>query len=324
MATLNLAGCASRDGNTGLPSSCVHNPEQLIGNIALPKGTVWGAAELADIRNTIQNGFLNATYTSRYQRFGRYEEIADNSEERTEQTFGYGNKVTVRGEKYFWTFTYIDGAFCAHKNYLKFKGRENEFDFLFVDNAGNIIGTEAYDTDGNLAGLKGVAVTEFRENNWKPNDGSATTVYTLNIGIADSADLNERYAFVTVDFDVFGLGLVEDVVLSNISTLAAGIVAITVIGGCGGQNFVESFPLIADASLFDIKNRITGQDIDADTVTILGSGQNSYLRFDLDDTDPDYPAVGEDITIKLKDVTTVAATLGINIESNLKIIEVAS
>lgn len=312
MATLpNILNCASRQGHTGVPTSCTHNPDLLIGILAVPKGTVWASAQLADIQTTIQDGLINDTYASGYHYFGDFVGISDDSEDRQQETLGYGEKVTTRDEQYYWTFRYTEGHMCKHKAYLKFKGRENEFDFFLVDKSRNIIGTEAYDADGFLTGMKGLDLYEFYENNWKPKDGTNDTMYQLSIGLRDSKEINEYYAFITVGFKVSDLNQIQDALLIPVSTLDGGDVNVQVVSGCGGLNMVKNYPDIVDATLFTAVNKATGADIPIDGLTSAGTGDNQYLVFDLDETDPDYPASGEDLQI-VPDPTSDFTTAGIS------------
>lgn len=297
-------------GQTALPNSCTHNPDLIIGLLAVPYGTVWDATALANIQETIQDGLINNTYAEAYHYFGDFEGIDDQSEERQQETFGYGNKVTTRDERYYWTFRYTDGHMCKHKAYLAFKGRENEFQYFIVDKSRNIIGTEAYDADGFVTGMRGLTVYELYENNWKPKDGTNDTMFNLSIGFSDSKELNEFYAFVTVGFDISSLLMVKDAVLSPLTTLNGGAVTVAILAGCGGQNLVQNYPALATAGLYTANNKLTGAAVTITGVSITGLGASQAILFDIDDTDPDYPTSGNYLTITLDPPGDVFTAIG--------------
>lgn len=297
---LNQLVCAAFGGNTGLPSSCTHNPDLLIGMLAVPKGTTFTAAQLADFETVIQAGLVNDTYSSRFHLIGTFESIDDQSEDRQQQTYGYGRKTTTRDAQYYWNFTYLDGAMCMHQNLLKFKNREREYEFFLIDKSSNVIGTYTTNTNNEYL-FKGLKFTEFYENNWKPKDGTNETVYMLSAGIADAKQLNEFYAFAKVDFDFWSLNTVKDVRISALGAVSGtGEVNIGLYDGCGGRNLVQLYTTdLAATTNFSATNVSTGAAITITATTVAGVGQSSYIIFNMDDTDGDYPAAGGQIRIDL-------------------------
>jgi hypothetical protein len=303
MSYVNQLVCAALRGNTGIPNSCQHNPDLIKWILAVPKGTTFTAAQLADFETTIQAGLVNDTYSSRFHLFGAtdgFYGFEDASEDRQQQTFGYGNKVTTRDAQYYWNFMYLDGAMCAHMSYLQFKGREKEFDYIFIDAKRNFMGTFTLGTNKEYL-FKGVRVTEFYENNWKPKDGSNETVFMLSVGISNARQLNEDYAFVTADFDIADLNQVKDVRITALGAVSGtGEVNIMLHDGCGGRNLVQLYgSAIANVARFTATNVSTGAAITITATTIGGVAEGSYLIFNMDDTDTDYPSAGGFIEIDL-------------------------
>lgn len=301
MAYLFQLPCANFTGNTGIPVTCTLNPDELIGLLAIPKGTTFTAAQLAAFQTTLQAGLVNDTYGSRYHRIGQFEEIDDQSEDRVQKTFGYQRKVTIQNGKYYWNFRYLDGAFCMHQSLINFRNREQEFDYLIVDKSNNFIGTYKLDATTNAYLYKGVSVTELYENDWKPKTGDDENSYILSMGIRDSAQLNKYMANVTADFDFWALNTVKDVRISSLGALSGiGTVNLGIYAACGGLNLVQTYgSTIANVARFSAKNTATGATITISSVTVGGVGQNSYLIFDMDVSDTDYPAIGSQITIDM-------------------------
>jgi hypothetical protein len=302
MAKINQLKCAVVGGNTGLPSSCTFNPDLIVGAIAMPKGTLITEANLASFQTYLAAKFINDTYSSRFHRFGKFEGMDDQSEDRVQHTYPYGRKITTKDSVYQWMFTYIDGAMCAHKNYLQFKDREDEFEFLFVDKSGNFLGTIYYSTTTNERKVKGIKLSELYPANWKPKDGSNETVYSLTFGIKNARDLNENLAVIQTDFDVFDMDVVMDAEIVLLEAIdGSGDVDMTIIAGCGGsQNLVDLYgtALVATANI-NVTNAETGAAITKTSVTVAGNSPDKYFTLNLDFSDTDYPASGKYIRVDL-------------------------
>lgn len=327
MATLNAVYCGAGSGNLGL-SDCNFDPDLLVGAIAIPRGTVYTAEQLIDFQATLQAQALNNSYALRAHIFGGFIEIDDQSEDTQEWTSGYGNKYVTRGEVYSWAFRYLDGGMCQHKNYLHFKDRQKQFDFLFFDASYNIIGTNRLDSNG-IPGFGGVNLTQLYVYNWKPKTGDQATQYRIRFQLANARQLNEDLAFISVDFDPYSdIEQVQDVNLSAVGATAIvdadGDINIGVVSGCGGNNMVQTYgATLANVARFIATNASTGGVITITAITIGGSGDSQYLAFNFDDTDTDYPAAGGYINLSLVGVgTLITAGLGA-FESNVLQLEVS-
>lgn len=317
MAQINAVNCGVGSGNLGVPT-CTIDLDMLVGAIPIPKGRVFTAAELVDFRTTLQALLVNNSYALRAQVMGRFLEIDDQSEDIQEKTWGYGTKTVTRGEVYNWVFPYLDGGFCRHRQMLKFKDRQGDYDWLFVDKSKNILGTRKVDANGVLA-FGGVDLTQFYTYNWKPATGSDPAMYRVKFALADAAQINEDAAFITVDFDVFSLAMVQDVDLFPVGATAivgaTGDINVGVYSGCGGNNLVNNLPAIVATGNFLVTNYQTGAAITVTAVTAGGTGTAKYIAFNLDDTDTDYPAPGEYLQISLASVSTVFASTGQYLEA---------
>lgn len=302
MASINaIPNCALPGGNLGVPE-CAINPALIVGAIAVPKGTTFNAADIADFQTTLQTLVTNATKIERGQIMGGFLEIDDQSEDIQEKTYGYGQKVVTRDEQYVWSFQYLDGGFCYHRQMLGFKGKEGQYDFLFVDSAGVIWGTQATDATTGAPAVKGIALTQIYVYNWKAATGSDPARYMVRFTIANAKQINEQAAFISdLGFDVFtDINLVQDINFDFVTSDevdADGDIALALTTGCGGTNLVSAYPTeVVNASRYTVVNTATGAAISF-TVASAGTGDGAYLAFNLDDTDPDYPTAGGYITI---------------------------
>lgn len=322
-------GCGPASGNIGNGGGCNFDIGLIVGAMPVPKGTVLTAAQVADLRATLQAMLVNDTYASRAFRMGRFLEIDDQSEERQQKTWGYGKKTTTRGETYDWVFYYTDGGLCMHKNMMNFAPNAANYDYFFYDDNRNLIGTSGVDANG-VQGFAGVSIDELYVAPWKPANGSDPAMYMVNFKISDTTQLNESLAVIQqIPFDLFSLSVVNNVELlvpsgSTIIVDADGDIPIGIQGGCGGQNLVERYgATIANVARFAAKNQLTGAAITITGVTITGVGASQYLLFNLDHEDTDYPSAGEYITINMVSVSTLnTAGLGY-IESNVLTLEVS-
>lgn len=325
MAQQNLLTCGSVAGNMGKPT-CIHNPALIIGAILVPKGTILDAADLADIQTVMQAGTVNATYSSRWHIIGKFKEFNDNSDQRQQKTWGFGEKTTTREAVYNWEFTYYD-SMCMHKNLLKFKYRHNQYDVFFIDSKNNMIGTEvvANAALGNV-GFAGVSLTEFHVDNWKPATGSDPAMYKCSFDIEDASQLNEYYSFAQLPFSPLKEILqVSDVRIEQlVAPDASGTFTISLYTGCGSENLVTKLgSSIANTARFKCLNRETGGTITVSTVTVSGSGNSNVLVVDVDSSDADYPASGDEFTIELVDVATLFSAVGLYLESNVLTLKAA-
>lgn len=325
MAVMNLVNCGAGSGNLGKPD-CSVDFGLIIGAIAIPKNSVYTANDMVDIQTTIQAQLVNDTYADRAFRMGIFKEIDDQSEDIQEKTWGYGDKTVTRGEVYNWVFGYYDG-FCLHKLMLGFKDRQNEFDYLFITQDRKVIGTQAVDANG-ITALGGIAMSQFYVYNWKPATGSEPANYRVKFAVADATQLNEWLGFIEVDFDIFRLNVIQDVILDVVGTTrivdADGDINISIFAGCGGQNLVTTYgATIANVARFSVTNTLTGAAITLTGVTITGSGSSQYLAFNIDDADTDYPAAGGYINISMV-APSVLNTAGLGyIQSNTLTLEVS-
>lgn len=297
MAVLDAANCSKNQRNTGL-GTCPFNPDLIRYIMAVPKGTTFTAADLADIQTVLQDGFLADAYADRFHLFGAFESIDNQSEDRQQQTLGYGRKVTTRDAQYYFNFQYLDGYMCAHKNNLAFNGRQSEYDWFFIDNANVVWGTTTI--SAGLTLFKGYDFSEFYEQNFMPKDGSNDTIFMLSVGLANAKQMNQDFHSITLDFNIADLQRVMDVELQQLSAITGtGEVNILLAGGCGADNLVDTYAALVATGNFVVQNAQTGAAITITSVTSGGITPGKYIAFNLDSADTDYPASGDFLSIDL-------------------------
>lgn len=299
MAELNKIVCQDATGNnTGIPS-CYLDPKQIIGVILTPVSYKIAAADMADLQTTLQDSTLAGAGSRIYPLLNFVALQADNSEAPTKQNFGYGASLTVREGNYNLTFQYTDGGLCLHKQLRTFNGKK--WGAFLVDADGVIFGYK------NGADLQAIPLVEFYAQPWKPNDGSNVAQFLVDVSFKPQY-LNEFVGFIATsdDFDIATsvTGLIN-VVIKEVTALAAGVVKVQVITSCGGANLYDQYKTaLSQVGAWLATNASTGAEITVSSVT-ANDADNSF-SVTLDTSDTDYPSSGGKVNLSLAEPSDLA------------------
>lgn len=303
MALLNQIACAQDIKNTGY-GTCVVDPGKITGAIEIPKGRRFTPEEIAAIQATLVAGISAANKADRFFPIGGFKAVTDSSEEPVFQTLGYGTPVPVRDGNYVWIFQYIKGGVCL-SNALRSRNGMN-FDYLFYDDKGLIIGVRYVLADGTVE-WGGVPVDVFYAYPWKVNDGTNVTAYRVQF-VFEPMYINEMLGFVKeTGFNPAVLMGLQNINLVSAAAPAAGVSQIQALTGCAQTNLYDKFGAdLAVPALWKAYNNANGNEITITSVAV-NAGLKAYT-VTLDDTDPDYPALATDkVRLELVDVTALAA-----------------
>ena len=241
---INKPTCAAvAEGNTGVPS-CFQNIGKITGLILVDKTTTFTPAEVAAFKTTLQTAVLTAGSGRVYPIF-RFVEVADNSEDETISTTGYGNKEVANDGSYDWTFRFINGGMCLNAHLRKFNSSDKKI--MLVDDSNVVYGT--LDSTGNVNGLSGRIYTK----KLKINDGSNATQYGVRVMLDKPEELNDAPAFVVCDFNIENeiLGNL-DVQLTEVET-ALGVATISLQTMCGKVDLYDQYAdILDDISLWTV------------------------------------------------------------------------
>lgn len=194
MSKLNNPGCVVVvGGNTGVPD-CTFAPEKIIGAILIDRNKIFSQADIENLIVKLQEATLE-TGQNRILPIFRFEEIADNSEEETISTLGYGSKQVVKEGKYDWTFRLLKGGMCLQKNLRTYNGTNKKV--LFID-ANNVI----YGTQIGEGGFTGFSLDFFYAKPFKANDASNAAIFQVRFALSKPAEFNDRVAFIKMEVDV--------------------------------------------------------------------------------------------------------------------------
>lgn len=232
MAELNNPGCILVIGaNTGIPG-CDFAPDKFVGAILIDKSTIIEDADIPDIISKLQELTL-ATGRDRIHPIFRFEEIADNSEEETVSTLGYGSKQVVKEGKYDWTFRIVKGGLCLNNKLRAFNKASKKV--LFIDSNNVIYGTRVE------GGITGFTMDFFYAKPFKANDASNAAIFNLRFALAKPEEFNEKVAFVKADQDIEEAvkGLI-DLELVQLE-IAPGKVTVGIRTACDKVNLYEAY-----------------------------------------------------------------------------------
>lgn len=243
MEGINKIFCGSDVKNTGI-CECFFDPALITGAIFVPLKKVFTNAELADL--VIQSTLETAGRTVKADRifpFGPFENITDNTEDPTRQTFGYGTVKTVREGKYNWLFQFINGGLNLSNALRTFNGLTGKYGLIFTESKNTLIGTGKKDVNGNM-GLAGVPLSDFYARPWRPSDGTNVTNYGVEISF-DPVYINEKIAFKRVSIDSYLLsefkGL-EDIVLTLVAAVEGETtIEVSAATDCGSTDVYDLY-----------------------------------------------------------------------------------
>jgi hypothetical protein len=223
MAEINVPNCQEVYGNSGY-GDCAFDPKKIKGAFQVPLDFVITAADVANLRQFLQNKVL-ADPGERIYPYHGFINLTDNTEDTQIETTDYGAKIITREGDYDLLFRYLNGGAMLHQQIQKNAGPGKAF--IFYDEIGNIIGYKTPD------GLQGIP-TLFHVPSWRFATGSVAATYNLRF-IMESFYLNYgNLGYISerrfVLSDIKGL---QDVTLNlvNLVSNVATIIARTTVSG---------------------------------------------------------------------------------------------
>lgn len=310
---LNQLQCASNAGNTGI-GDCFLDIKNIVGGFLVPRSlelTEVDTASAAALAERLQE--LAFEVSGRVFPLPTFEGFTNNSTEVAIQTLTYGTGVITGEGIYDWTFQYVQGGLCLHKNLRKFNSRT--MSILLYDAAGTLYGVK----EG--ANLVGIPLDLLYMAPFTVNDYANITAYTIRIQIQPST-LNDAVGFVsggTVSTWRGVEGLQDIALVRNGGVLpAVGVDAFT---GCDRTNIGTVFATeLAVASAWSAVNGATGLVIPITSVTVSAGGT---FTITVDDESANYPTSGGNFVLSLVSPTALAVLNVEGYESNKLVISVA-
>lgn len=291
MAVLNKKTCIVQGANTGF-GNCVLSFAHIAGAILVPRGTQFTPEDLEDFQAALETRAMAANPQQRIFPIHHFEQVTDNTEDKTIETLGYGGKYPVREGDYDWTFQFLQGGICLLKSLRKFNGAG--MNALFYDANGVVFGQKIGDN------LAGIPLVFFWADQWRPSDGTASSVYAVQF-VFKPRYINDDLGFVETDFNPSLVQGLKDVVLSEGAGSARPALKVLAHTGCSRDNLYD---LYADELAAVAAWTAT---INGGSVAITSVAEDPAIggwTVTLDDTDPNYDA-NDPIILSLADPVTL-------------------
>lgn len=273
MSILNNPGCVVNAANTGLPD-CPFAPDKFVGAILIDKSYVFASADVLTATafiTKLQELALTPGKNRAYPIF-RFEEIADNTEEETIATLGYGSKQVIKDGKYDWTFRITKGGLCFQKKIRAFNKVEKKV--LFVDDSGNIYGT--VNASGEFTGF---SMDFFFAKPFKAADGSNAAIFNARFALSKPKEFNDDVAFIKTSLDVEES--VKGIIDLNLTSVASilGFATVAVKTACDQLSIYDLYDgLLADPDMWIVKNS-SGAPVTVSAVTKVAASEAWKLAF---------------------------------------------
>lgn len=279
-------------------SDCPFNlgiPKFLVG---IPRGKTFTDSEWDDIVNELATMATENPYSTRAFSIGPIIALTDNSTEAVTETTDYGFILPVKPGTIVWSMRF-GYDLAVHLQLSNMHGKQDVFDFL-IGFAEGMVGTVRRDAVTGFMQKGGIRFSYIDVLNPRFATGTTRENYSVTVQIADSEQITKRLAFKKADtLDFSDIPGIQEVLMSaTVNSSPAGSVDIDPRIKYGGKSLVEIYgSTIADITLFDATNTLTGNAITLTGATIVGSGTTQKIRLQADTSDLDYPASSANWTI---------------------------
>lgn len=239
MSILNAANCGNTT-NTG-SNGCNLIPGVIKYAVAIPKGTVIPASSMstaAAFLTYFQSKFTADSRSSRFYLSPLLTNFDDKTGDAvTESRDNY--EITVQDKPYNWGWTLnpTGNNFCDYINWYNLvKFNQGTFDFLFIDDAGQVWGTAATD-DNDAAGLGGFAMVEVYVSNWSPKTAAALAKYMFRLKFLTNAQIVQNAKFIEAGcYPDNTWGLVGITMVAGTTTNTSTLLYANATMGCGASS----------------------------------------------------------------------------------------
>lgn len=301
---INSYNCQAAGSNTGL-SDCALVIEKIAGAILVWKGFSLSAADLAS-DSTLQAALIAAASADlkadRAYPIGNFVDIADNSSDPEQQTFGYGPVVNTSDGIVNWSFPFLKGGLCLLKSLQAFNA--SDIRVLFYDTAGTLFGWKVGDT------LKGIPLIQFVAPAWKAPTGNTVMDTRVNFSFLPRYVNKEIGFYKTTDFSLDSIEGLQNANIKQTGTQAKPVYKVKVFTGCSGIDLYDQYATeLADDAMWVAKNKATGGAITISSVAVDTAINGFTITMA---TTGGYPAVGSiELNLAAVSVLTAAGITGL-------------
>jgi hypothetical protein len=249
---LGRASCGDLT-NTG-SAGCNIIPTLINRAVAIPKGYVIPASELTD-EGTFATAF-QAYFDKKDSRTTRFymSPLLTNidlkgGDEVTESRDNYDFTVQFKPYNWSWLQNPSGMNICDYKNWRKIANQtQGLYDWLFIDDSGQVWGTSKADTTG-AAGLGGYSAAESVVAPWMPKTASALPKFPFRLLFQNNEEIIGRSEFVQAN--VFppnnGWGLIGVTLAAGTTPNTATHTYVSGTFGCGADDLMAAYgDILAD------------------------------------------------------------------------------
>lgn len=307
MAKINQIVCLGTDQNTGI-ARCTANLGLLKVAIAVPKGTYVTNTNMSDPITYIDSKIHHDTPASRWYPLPKFVNFEANNTAAGTQSFNYGNSKRVGTDVSVWTFQTIQGDLCGYKALEKFNGKNEEYDFYFMDHMGQLWGRVKTTTSGEVR-LYAFTMDDVYVPTLVPGTNAATPEFKISFMFEDDTQLRGQLGLHQTGYDFNDLQGVNSVDITLIGSVGSnGTVIVEATTTCGGANLGDLFgSTLADAAAWILTAKDDGAEITLTSVSY--NATTKRYTIDPDQTDTDYD-IGDTLVLKLEPIADLVA-LGI-------------
>lgn len=293
MAEIGLITCLTADANTGV-GTCPWEPALIVLPIAVPKGAFFTNSDITDIATYLKGRLFHDSPATRWYGTVLLVGLEDGTTEAGTEQYPYGPSERAGTAFVTWTGKFRTGKFCAYQNARKFNGKAEQYDWMFMDKKGRLIGRKHTTTDGELR-VYGWDVTDVYVPMWTAPNNSTNVNYNLEWRFADVEQQTTDLIAVETGLSPYTMGGVISVGLTKVSEAADGVYNIKLETLCGKENIGVTYNAELDVTSAFL---VTDENGGAITYTITWNATGKYFTFNLDEADPQYPTVGGTIYIQ--------------------------
>lgn len=241
---LNSANCGNTT-NTG-SNGCNLIPGVIKYAVAIPKGTVIPATALTSASTFMAYFVPKFTADTRSGRFF-VSPLLTNFDDKTgdavtENRDNYEPTVTNKPYNWGWLLNPAGNNFCDYKKWFNLVNfQQNLFDFLFIDDQGQVWGTAAIDALG-ANGLGGYAMFEVFVPNWTPKTSGALAKYMFRLKFLNSTQVVQNAVFMQASaFPDNTWGLVDVTLSAGTTANTTTLLYVKGTMGCGASSLGATY-----------------------------------------------------------------------------------
>lgn len=266
------------------------------------------ADQIVELQTSLSAALINDDYDARIWMIGQFHTVELQYQDQSTQNRGDGSTEITRESVAGWQGTFSNGGMCYSKAVSSVTDLQDTFNIVIGTSNNSLIGTKLWNETTEDWEFTGMDLSMLNVPTPMVGDPTETDRYMFQWQLADKDQLFVDGWVIDVTGNLFKtLPGITDVTLTEQTAInGTGVVTIGAAAGCGSTNLATSSASAtwANVARWEVTNWQTGAAITKTSVAVAAGGAGFTL--DLDHTDPDYPASGDYLGIRLADVSALA------------------